>query len=161
MTCDTLTVLPSKGSSTTFSWIGCLNAQIPEGTLYQTEPPPPSPSSKAWIAGPVIGGIVGAVGIGVLMWYIMRRKKRRAEKSTSPNETVATTSDKQPGSPTAQSGMYSPTHSYFTTPVQAPSPSQWQPQPRELPGQQWTNPPSELSTTPAMEPFPATGGWRN
>ncbi|KAL4874326.1 hypothetical protein BJY04DRAFT_204087 [Aspergillus karnatakaensis] len=34
--------------------------------------------SKAWIAGPVVGGVVGLLLIGGLVWFFLRRRRRRA-----------------------------------------------------------------------------------
>lgn len=40
--------------------------------------------SNAWIAGPVIGGVVGAILIGGLAWWIVKKKKANQSQTVAP-----------------------------------------------------------------------------
>ncbi|KAK8086404.1 hypothetical protein PG994_001378 [Apiospora phragmitis] len=57
---------------------------VPTPTSAETSPsasgdPSPAPaSSQAWIAGAVAGPIVGCILVGLLVWWIMRRRMKKA-----------------------------------------------------------------------------------
>ncbi|KAK1760177.1 hypothetical protein QBC47DRAFT_366597 [Echria macrotheca] len=61
----------------------------------QPPPPPPSstdapPSSQAWIAGPVIGGIVAAVGAVLFAFWLGRRWGNKKKTNLSPEQAAFT-----------------------------------------------------------------------
>jgi hypothetical protein len=56
-----------------------------EASPSPTQTPLPSPN-KAWIAGPVVGVIVGVVLIGLLAWWIRVRRQRRENFGENPQE---------------------------------------------------------------------------
>ncbi|KAL2855234.1 hypothetical protein BJX68DRAFT_264376 [Aspergillus pseudodeflectus] len=53
------------------------------------EPDPDSGSSKAWIAGPVVGGIVGLLLILGAIWFWMRRRKANGKRGVESNVETA------------------------------------------------------------------------
>ncbi|KAK7920477.1 hypothetical protein PG985_008499 [Apiospora marii] len=58
---------------------------LPTGTeTGSTELPAPAPaSSQAWIAGAVIGPVVGCALVGLLVWWITRHRMKKASAATA------------------------------------------------------------------------------
>jgi LPXTG-motif cell wall-anchored protein len=54
--------------------------------------------SKAWIAGAVVGPIVGLALVGALFWFLLRRRKNRG---TTPQQGSATMTSVDPSQPPA------------------------------------------------------------
>ncbi|KAL4945558.1 hypothetical protein BDV06DRAFT_184516 [Aspergillus oleicola] len=76
--------------------------------IESNEPESSSSSSKAWIAGPVVGGVVAVVVVIVGIWFWRRRRNRRAQAppgpsvaTTSPPSTIGSIWRKPPVSPVA------------------------------------------------------------
>ncbi|KAK7217686.1 hypothetical protein V2G26_005689 [Clonostachys chloroleuca] len=141
-TCLTLNLLQTQGDTDTTTLIDCDDEDLPS-TIYRNPPKitqdtstttsseststttnpsstttaPPKPSSQAWIAGPVIGSIVGAALIGALAWWILRRKRQQktALNSDSPHSRgdgpFPTTSSPPPMSQSSPAQSYAYTHS--------------------------------------------------
>jgi hypothetical protein len=79
-------LLPTETYVTTdYGWIVAYTdpAQPTDG------PGPDSGSSKAWIAGPVVGGIVGLLLILGAIWLWMRRRKAKARRGVESNVETA------------------------------------------------------------------------
>ncbi|CEN59850.1 hypothetical protein ASPCAL02291 [Aspergillus calidoustus] len=79
-------LLPTETYVTTdYGWIIAYTgpAQPTDG------PDPDSGSSKAWIAGPVVGGIVGLLLILGAIWFWMRRRKANGKRGAESNVETA------------------------------------------------------------------------
>lgn len=68
-----------------------------------TQTPKPESGSKAWIAGAVVGPILGLVLIGAGVWLFLRRKKKAAPM---PQHGVAATAHFDPSQPPVGVGGY-------------------------------------------------------
>lgn len=51
--------------------------------------PVPASASQVWIAGAVAGPVFGCVLVGVLIWWIMKRRMKKAVTATAAGATVA------------------------------------------------------------------------
>ncbi|KAL2824241.1 hypothetical protein BDW59DRAFT_162577 [Aspergillus cavernicola] len=67
-------------------------ASLPSGSISLAEPSTISDSgdgsgsSKAWIAGPVVGGLVGLVLIAGAVWFWLRRRRRQTPEKPAGDE---------------------------------------------------------------------------
>ncbi|KAJ4359126.1 hypothetical protein N0V95_002450 [Ascochyta clinopodiicola] len=108
---------PRSTTAATTSDAGSDNAPATPSLIPDTTPKKKS-SSKAWIAGVVIGPIIGLALIGFLAWFCIRRKKRSnptaaaATGAAPPSNTYNTYP--QPAAPT---GPASPPQ-YYPPPMQ-------------------------------------------
>jgi hypothetical protein len=83
--------------------------------------------SKAWIAGAVVGPIVGLALIGALIWFLLRRRRIRRTAMTSVNPfqppagvggfTDAKPQFAQPQQPYANQGAYATQQGYASPPL--------------------------------------------
>jgi hypothetical protein len=76
--------------------------------------------SKAWIAGAVIGPIVGLAIIGALVWFFLRR---RTNKGTAPQQGSAAMTPVNPSHPPVGVGGFTDAKPQFAQPQQ-PYPNQ-------------------------------------
>lgn len=61
-------------SSTSTTQTSTATATTPAATQFST----PAPSSKAWIAGPVIGAVALIAAIAFALWFIRHKRRERA-----------------------------------------------------------------------------------
>jgi LPXTG-motif cell wall-anchored protein len=71
--------------------------------------------SKAWIAGAVVGPIVGLALVGALFWFLLRRRKNRG---TTPQQGSATMTSVDPSQPPAGVGGFTDAKPQFAQPQQ-------------------------------------------
>jgi LPXTG-motif cell wall-anchored protein len=76
--------------------------------------------SKAWIAGAVIGPILGLALIGALVWFFLRRRKN---KGTAPQQGSAAMTPVNPSHPPVGVGGFTDAKPQFAQPQQ-PHPNQ-------------------------------------
>ncbi|KAK7978188.1 hypothetical protein PG988_005678 [Apiospora saccharicola] len=98
------------------------------GTGGKTDAATPTPApSQAWIAGAVVGPIVGCALVGLLVWWIMRQRMKKAAAvapAAGPTAQVNSTyGQHQPGSHWPASSPPPPNHEWeaqhkTTTPLQ-------------------------------------------
>jgi LPXTG-motif cell wall-anchored protein len=77
-------------------------------------------ASKAWIAGAVVGPIVGLALIGTLVWFFLRRRKN---KGTAPQQGSAAMAPINPSQPPVGVGGFTDAKPQFAQPQQ-PYPNQ-------------------------------------
>ncbi|PMD58469.1 uncharacterized protein K444DRAFT_614237 [Hyaloscypha bicolor E] len=74
---STLTSSSSQSSSSTFTSPFSTTPTAPSPT-QSTEPPHQSPSSVAWISGPVIGAVALIAFVSFAIWYIRNQRRKRS-----------------------------------------------------------------------------------
>ncbi|KAF2437900.1 hypothetical protein P171DRAFT_437514 [Karstenula rhodostoma CBS 690.94] len=117
-------------------------------------PEPTKPKSKAWIAGAVVGPIVGLALVGLLAWFLLSRRNKKTapppppmqQHYGSPTQPPAYHYDAQkpaavPMGMAAHQGWaapppHSPTSQAAASPPQNLYGQQWQPQPQQAQPQQ-------------------------
>ncbi|KAH6611919.1 hypothetical protein C7974DRAFT_87396 [Boeremia exigua] len=114
-------------------------------TLVPTTPAPKKSSSKAWIAGAVVGPLLGLALIGGLIWFFLRRKKTAAAAAPPPAQTTAAAAPPQYYPPPMQQNA-------SAAPFGVADGKQWAPQ----------SPQSPVSSVPSPGPYggqyPQQGG---
>ncbi|KAF2621541.1 hypothetical protein BU25DRAFT_237116 [Macroventuria anomochaeta] len=78
--------------------------QLPSTTVVgPTQPAEPKSGSKAWIAGAVVGPILGLALVGAGVWFLLRRRKKAAQV---PQQGTASMAPIDPSQPPAGVGGY-------------------------------------------------------
>ncbi|KAJ5174273.1 uncharacterized protein N7482_000150 [Penicillium canariense] len=86
------TTSSSSSSSSTASTVSSTQSQtrtsssIPSQTSASTTSTSESNSSKAWIAGAVVGPVAGVAVIAGLAWFMFRRKQKETESEKSQEQ---------------------------------------------------------------------------
>ncbi|KAF2186538.1 hypothetical protein K469DRAFT_738413 [Zopfia rhizophila CBS 207.26] len=154
--CNTVFIFENTGDSNPKTDIICgdsaanwsLYRQIPETTESSSESsdiPSPSPtptpepskesSSKAWIAGAVVGPIIGLAIIGAVVFLLLRRKKKQNATPPPPTQPpVQQYGNKPPFSPAAQYPQQTPQPSPGFNQEYFKQPYEQQASPASMPG---------------------------
>ncbi|KAK8039576.1 hypothetical protein PG993_007987 [Apiospora rasikravindrae] len=115
------------------------------GTGGTDAPSSGSASSQAWVAGAVAGPIVGCALVSLLVWWIMRRRMKKA-MAAAPGPPAMQTAESGRG----VSSMYSQNQTVQPWPTSTPTP----PSHGTSPGHGWEarNKPSSLPPVPGATP---------
>ncbi|KAK8134574.1 hypothetical protein PG984_006586 [Apiospora sp. TS-2023a] len=69
------------------------SAAIPSPSSTDKGSPSAPASSQAWIAGAVVGPVVGCALVGLLVWWIMRHRMKKAAAAAAAGPTPVTTAE--------------------------------------------------------------------
>jgi LPXTG-motif cell wall-anchored protein len=120
-------------------------------------PQPKKEGSKAWIAGAVVGPILGLALIGAAVFFILRRRKNK-KTTITPQQGGASMAQASPSHPPAGPGGYTETKPQFTPQSQPYGQPYAQPAPQDQYVQQGAYAAQQGYAAAPMSPAPQYDG---